>query len=408
MSRLVSATLIALAPLAGLAAQDPARDLPSHRIAPAPSPEQSIALGFDRLRAGWNWEAARCFREVIAHDADRSLGHLLLALALRDRPNRAVRLCWDATARAEGAPAEERRLVDVYRRYFGVTDQPELTDPRFRSEPPRERAEALIDELAKLPAADGTTGTAARLLAIERARLAPRAGIAAADIEKALQSHHAYLERNGAMPFTIPGYADLLGQTLADAPDREQQLARLPRHPLLGGGAPVGPLPGLDGAGPERWTPRQAPGFDLPRGLGGRVRYDDLRAEPLLVVFFLGFGCAHCQAQLVELEPKAPKVRAAGIDVVTIGTDDANQVLAARQAAYENGIDPVHFEVLCDPAGEVFKRWGVWDEFAGEALHGTFLVDGEGRVLWQDVSVRPFEDSDWLLAECRRLLAAWQ
>ena len=94
--------------------------------------------------------------------------------------------------------------------------------------------------------------------------------------------------------------------------------------------------------------------------------------------------------------------------MLTIGTDTPAQVRAARQAAFENGVDPLHFDVLCDPAGEVFKRWGVWDEFDDAALHGSFLVDGRGRILWCDVSARPFDDSAWLLAECRRLLAAWR
>jgi len=93
---------------------------------------------------------------------------------------------------------------------------------------------------------------------------------------------------------------------------------------------------------------------------------------------------------------------------VSIGTDDGNQVKAAWQAAEENGIDPLHFDVLCDPKGDTFKQWGVWDEFEDEALHGTFLVDAQGRILWQDISARPFEQSDWLLAECQRLLAAWR
>jgi len=50
----------------------------------------------------------------------------------------------------------------------------------------------------------------------------------------------------------------------------------------------------------------------------------------------------------------------------------------------------------------------VWDALEDEALHGTFLVDGQGRILWRDISERPFEESEWLLAECRRLLAAWK
>lgn len=94
--------------------------------------------------------------------------------------------------------------------------------------------------------------------------------------------------------------------------------------------------------------------------------------------------------------------------MVTIGTDDEQRVRAARQVALENGGDPLHFDVLCDPKGATFRRWGVWDEFTDEALHGTFLLDAKGRILWKDVSARPFDDSAWLLAECRRLLAAWQ
>ena len=131
-----------------------------------------------------------------------------------------------------------------------------------------------------------------------------------------------------------------------------------------------------------QWQPQLAKGFDLPRGLGGRSTYADYQGRPLLIVFFLGFGCAHCVAQLSDLDPLTPKFRAAGIEVVTIGTDDLDQVKAARQAADENGVDPLHFDVLCDKEAEVFKQWGAWDEFSNEALHGTYLLDGKGRILW--------------------------
>ena len=116
----------------------------------------------------------------------------------------------------------------------------------------------------------------------------------------------------------------------------------------------------------------------------------------------------HCQAQLVELDPQAKAFERAGIDVVTIGTDSRDQVKAAHQASIENGIDPLHFEVLCDPEGAAFKQWGCWDEFGDEALHGTYLVSAERRILWQDISTQPFEDSEFLLAECRRLLDVWR
>ena len=35
---------------------------------------------------------------------------------------------------------------------------------------------------------------------------------------------------------------------------------------------------------------------------------------------------------------------------------------------------------------------------------GTFLIDPDGRVLWQDISYEPFMDVDFALEESHRLL----
>ena len=63
------------------------------------------------------------------------------------------------------------------------------------------------------------------------------------------------------------------------------------------------------------------------------------------------------------------------------------------------------FPMLCDPELAAFKAWRCFDDFEGMSLHGTFLVDQDGRVRWQDISYEPFMDIEWLLAESRRLLA---
>ena len=52
-----------------------------------------------------------------------------------------------------------------------------------------------------------------------------------------------------------------------------------------------------------------------------------------------------------------------------------------------------------------FRAWRCFDDFEGMPLHGTFLIDGDGKVRWQDVSFEPFTQLDWLLGESRRLLA---
>ena len=98
----------------------------------------------------------------------------------------------------------------------------------------------------------------------------------------------------------------------------------------------------------------------------------------------------------------------AGIELVTIGTDSIDQVRASYQMAEENDEEPIPFDVLCDPKGEAFRKWLAWDEYLDEALHGTFLVDPKGRILWQDISLVPFEQSEFLLEESQRLLDAWR
>ena len=341
-----------------------------------------------------------------------------MALATRLEPNRAARHFFDALTREANGTAAEQAILAAYQPYFGVTDQPELQDARFKSMPSKAKAERLSSDLEKLASSHSATWLTRQLAQLEAGRVAIPTTPSHVDGAALARHCNRYLHAQRLMPFMVPGYESLIAD-FAKEPTRSALLSRIPRHPQHRGGAqPIQELPGfartntpapasLSPTNPLQWQPREASGFDLPRGSGGRSSYREYQGQPVLVVFFLGFGCAHCVAQLADLDPKAGKFRDAGIEVVTIGTDDVNQVLAARQAADENGVDPLHFDVLCDPKGAVFKQWGAWDEFSQEALHGTFLVDAKGRILWQDISLRPFEESDWLLAECKRLLAAW-
>ena len=44
------------------------------------------------------------------------------------------------------------------------------------------------------------------------------------------------------------------------------------------------------------------------------------------------------------------------------------------------------------------------DDFERMALHGTFLIDANGMVRWQDISFEPFTDLNFLLKEADRLM----
>lgn len=285
-----SAALAAALLLAGAAfatAQDPTRDLPWSRVLQpvrdAALAEYYFGRGLERLAGGWSWEAARMFREVVDYDEDKPLGHLGLALAFRDVPNRAARLCWEAVRRRDNGTELEQMIVTAYQDYFGVTRQPELVDERFTKQPGPERARALIAELERI---DEPGGLQERFLAVERQRLEPRE--LDGDLGEIMRRHNAYLSMTGAMPFQVPGYRDLLSRL----DGASEQVARLPRHPdLEGPAAPVAPLPsGSKLLGPDAWEPHLARPFELPRGLGGRVRSADYAGKPVLVVFFLGFG----------------------------------------------------------------------------------------------------------------------
>jgi len=51
------------------------------------------------------------------------------------------------------------------------------------------------------------------------------------------------------------------------------------------------------------------------------------------------------------------------------------------------------------------KVYRAFDDFEHIPLHGTFLIDGAGRVRLQNISYEPFRDASWLLTESQRLLA---
>ena len=155
--------------------------------------------------------------------------------------------------------------------------------------------------------------------------------------------------------------------------------------------------------GPLTWTPVDAPGFDLPVAGGGRRSLVGQAGKPTLVVFYLGFGCLHCVEQLQALAPMADAFAAAGIEILTIGSDEAEH--AAEALAAMTAEDRFPFPLLADPDLSAFRAWRCYDDFEEMPLHGTFLVDGDGRVRWQDISYEPFTELEFLLTESRRLLA---
>lgn len=164
----------------------------------------------------------------------------------------------------------------------------------------------------------------------------------------------------------------------------------------------VGERPSLDDLGPFRWRPSHAPEWSLADAKGNEHSLNEYRGRPVVVIFYLGYGCLHCAEQLQAFAPKADDFADAGISLIAVSTDD-REALVKSHENYKDGEFP--FPLVSDDKLEVFKKYRAFDDFEETPLHGTFLIDGEGLVRWQDVSYEPFMQADFLLKESKRLLA---
>lgn len=165
----------------------------------------------------------------------------------------------------------------------------------------------------------------------------------------------------------------------------------------------LGERPTLDSLGPFRWSPPKAANFELADSEGKITSLDSFKGKPVLVIFYLGRGCPHCIEQLQDFAPAKEKFAAAGIEMVAISTDSPDG-LAKTFLKTDEKENPYPFPLLSDASLETFKAYRAFDDFENIPLHGTFLVDGQGRIRWQNISFEPFMYPNWLLEECTRLL----
>ncbi|MCC7084354.1 MAG: redoxin domain-containing protein [Pirellulales bacterium] len=173
---------------------------------------------------------------------------------------------------------------------------------------------------------------------------------------------------------------------------------RLPREMP----AELGERPALDALGPEHWQPYVAPQWALNDAENQQHGQKQYEGKPVLVIFYLGYGCIHCAEQLQAFAPMTGDFADAGISIIAISTDNRDG-LTKSLAQCDDGKFP--FPLVSDSELGVFKDFRVYDDFEKLPLHGTFLIDAHGLVRWQDISYEPFKDVKFVLEESNRLLA---
>jgi peroxiredoxin/tetratricopeptide (TPR) repeat protein len=152
--------------------------------------------------------------------------------------------------------------------------------------------------------------------------------------------------------------------------------------------------------GPLAWSPVPAPAFSRADTSGVDWSSVAHRGQNVLVLFFLGGKCAHCMQQLETFGKEFDALRKLNVETVAVSTDDR-----AANAALKNNKDGIKFPmpILADPAFELFKLYRSYDDFEGQPLHGTILIDARGNIRFQRISADPFLDVEFIKTEAARV-----
>ena len=115
---------------------------------------------------------------------------------------------------------------------------------------------------------------------------------------------------------------------------------------------------------------------------GEQVGLADLRGHRAVIVFYPWAFSGICRGELAALRDDHDRFRDLGVRVVAISCDAMFTLRAYADA------ERIGFDLLSDhwPHGQIAKAYGVFDERAGCAVRGTFVLDAAGMISWQQVN----------------------
>ena len=133
-----------------------------------------------------------------------------------------------------------------------------------------------------------------------------------------------------------------------------------------------------------------APQFEL-RDLDGNVhRMSDYRGK-VVVVNFWATWCPPCREEMPSMQRAWEQLSEEDIAMLAINVGEDEDQIFTFTADY-----PVEFPLLMDQNSEVIQQWPV------RGLPTTFVVDPEGRLVYQAIGGRDWDAPD-LLAQLRAL-----
>ncbi|MDN5724866.1 MAG: peroxiredoxin [Propionibacteriales bacterium] len=128
--------------------------------------------------------------------------------------------------------------------------------------------------------------------------------------------------------------------------------------------------------------PETAPAFSSRNQYGQPVTLGDLAGAPAVLVFFPYAFTGICTGELQELRDLSAEFAACGARVLGISCDSMFSLRTFAEA------ESFGFDLLTDhwPHGQIARAYGVFDESAGVALRGSFVLDAQARITWRVVN----------------------
>lgn len=152
---------------------------------------------------------------------------------------------------------------------------------------------------------------------------------------------------------------------------------------------------------------RTAPEFKLVSPKGRSYSLSEARASgPVILVFYYGYHCDHCVAQLFALHRDVAYFDELGATIIAVSADPP-KLTDERFREYGK----FAFQVLSDPEHKIAMEYKTAEapKKPGddpEVSHGTFVIDKDGIVRWANVGDTPFTDNRTLIKEVARLTRA--
>ncbi|MEO7361224.1 MAG: peroxiredoxin family protein [Gemmatimonadaceae bacterium] len=167
--------------------------------------------------------------------------------------------------------------------------------------------------------------------------------------------------------------------------------AQASMSPMAPSSAILGPVDGKDlpATDLERIAiGNSAPDFTLAKYGGGTTTLSSFKAKKnVVLVFYRGYWCPYCVAQLKELRTLLSDELKKDTEMLVVSIDDDKGTATALTRITADGMK-ADFTFLSDPEHEVIARYGVLNPAGsrrGIPHPATFVIDKKGVVRWRDI-----------------------